>query len=193
MPCGVGIKIISTKHYTNTSANNWLPYCDDDCYLAEDFCQRLHEISQRQQRISGWGPVIEGRGHWRRRAHRALQLGSQRDLRRLTARRCTLPTKELFWLGCMALRSDALADLDQARQWPLEGAINSGYALGEDQRLCAVLHRRGHRLSFHASLEAAHIAAAAGRADAQQRGLAKGRLILEVFASPHQQSSDART
>ena len=75
------------------------------------FAKNFQAISLRQQQVQGWGPVIEGRGRWTRRAHRFAQLGGQRDLRRLTSRRVTLPTPVLFGC-CMAFRADALRDID---------------------------------------------------------------------------------
>lgn len=145
----------------------WVVFLDDDAEPAADFVAHLTELVAARPAVVAWGPVVESRPRWLRRAHRLLQLGALRDPRRLTWGPADLPTRALFGC-CFAVRREAAVacgGFDASRR---------GYALGED--LDFFLRLRGEKRFAH-SLRCVHRESASGRADPFIRGQAKAACL----------------
>ncbi|MDA3961959.1 MAG: glycosyltransferase [Planctomycetota bacterium] len=146
----------------HASDTEWVVFLDDDAEPAADFLEQLEGCIASDPKVVAWGPVVETRGRWLRRAHRLLQLGTMRDPRRLTAGPADLPTRALFGC-CFAVRRDVAlhTGFDERRH---------GYALGED--LDFFLRLPG-RKRFAQNLRCVHHESDAGRASPSERGHAK--------------------
>lgn len=158
----------------------WCLFLDDDCDLAPDFLDALRRCIADKPVVVAWGPVVEVRNCWLRRAHRLCQLGALRDPRRLTWAPADLPTRALFGC-CFALRRAAALSCGGC------DTSRPGYALGEDLDLC--LRLRGAK-RFAAALRCQHREEQSGRADPLQRGRDKARLLLWL-ARRHGQGNPA--
>lgn len=139
-------------------------FLDDDVDLAADVGVRLLACLRRRPGCVACGPVIETRTANRIRLHRLLQLGAQRDPRRLLDRHRTCPTRALFGCCFAVRRQAALAvGFETGRD---------GYALGEDFDF--FLRLPGEKL-FIAGVDVRHRESGVGRADRLTRGQAKAR------------------
>jgi GT2 family glycosyltransferase len=159
-------------------------FLDDDCEIAADFVARVAELAQQEPRTLAWGPVVETRGAWTRRAHRVAHLGAFHDDRRLLPRPSNRPTGALFGC-CFAVRRDAAVRVGFDARRP-------GYALGEDLdffRRLAGAHP-GQVMRFDRRLRALHRQDGDDRADAYRRGLGKGA-FLAWLARRHGQGNPA--
>lgn len=159
-------------------------FLDDDCEIAADFVARIAELARREPRSIAWGPVVETRGVWTRRAHRLVHLGAFHDERRLLHHPHDRATGALF--GCsFAVRRREAAHVGFDARRP-------GYALGEDldffRRLSAA--HPGRIIRFDRRLRAVHRQDGADRADAYRRGLGKGA-FLAWLARRHGQGNPA--
>lgn len=146
-------------------------FLDDDCEIASDFVAVVRSLAAHEPAVVAWGPVVEQRGRWIRRAHRIAHLGAFHDARRLVAGPTDRPTNALFGC-CFAVRRAV------ARRVGFD-ARRPGYALGEDfdffRRLLLVQPQV--RLRFASSLRAVHRRDGEDRAVPFDRGLAKGAFL----------------
>lgn len=146
-------------------------FLDDDCEIAPDFVRVVRDLARSEPAVIAWGPVVERRGRWTRRAHRLAHLGAFHDVRRLVDERSDRPTNALFGC-CFAVRRAA------ARRVGFD-ARRPGYALGEDFDFFLRL-RHAHpqaRLRFVSGLRAIHRRDGEDRAAPFTRGLAKGAFL----------------
>ncbi|MBA3709674.1 MAG: glycosyltransferase [Planctomycetes bacterium] len=142
-------------------------FLDDDVDVARDFGTILMRLATSEPMMSGWGPVVETRGRWKRRLHRLAQMGAMHDPRRLLARRCDRSTSALFGC-CFAVRR--LAAIETGFD-----ARRGGYALGEDLDFFLRLRQP---LRFVTALTAIHRRDGHDRSDADARGRQKARFLL---------------
>ena len=165
-----------------TSTADVVVFLDDDCEIAPDFIQVVQRLARDEPAAIAWGPVVEERGRWLRRAHRLAHLGAFHDVRRLVTAGSERATNALFGC-CFAVRRAA------ARRVGFD-ARRPGYALGEDFdffRRLAHAHP-GHRLRFARDLHAIHRRDGEDRADPFTRGAAKGA-FLQWLARRHGQGN----
>ena len=159
-------------------------FLDDDCEIAADFVRVIQRLAQSEPTTIAWGPVVEQRGRWIRRAHRVAHLGAFHDVRRLVSDRSNQSTNALFGC-CFAVRRAAAEHVgfDARRQ---------GYALGEDFDFFRRLTRaQAHgRVRFADGLTAMHRRDGEDRATPFMRGLAKGA-FLSWTARRHGQGNPA--
>jgi len=159
-------------------------FLDDDCEIAADFVRVIQRLAQSELTTIAWGPVVEQRGRWIRRAHRIGHLGAFHDSRRLMAGQSDLSTNALFGC-CFAVRRDAAQRVGFDARRP-------GYALGEDFdffRRLANAHPQA-RMRFASNLTAVHRRDGEDRAAPFTRGLAKSAFLLWV-ARRHGQGNPA--
>lgn len=159
-------------------------FLDDDCEIAADFVRVVQHLAQSEPTTIAWGPVVEQRGRWIRRAHRIGHLGAFHDSRRLVAGRNNHPVNALFGC-CFAVRRDAAQHVGFDARRP-------GYALGEDFdffRRLARAHPQA-RMRFASNLAAVHRRDGEDRALPFTRGLAKSAFLLWV-ARRHGQGNPA--
>lgn len=157
-------------------------FLDDDTDLAAETCAILMRLAAAEPDGAAWGPVVEVRTARWRRLHRLLNLGSMRDVRRLTARRVDRGTDALFGC-CFAVRRQAALAI---------GGFDArlpGYALGEDRDFCRRLASAGYRLRFAADLRAHH--RCAGSAIAPLARLRRTAPYLRWWASRHGRGNPA--
>lgn len=125
-------------------------FLDDDSNTAPDLGERLLALAAAADpSVAAWGPVVETRGRDERLLHRLLFHGCLRDERRLLARRCDRPARELYGCCFAVRRAAALAVGGFDARLP-------GYALGEDRDFCWRLRAAGFRLRFAHDLRAHH-------------------------------------
>ena len=147
-------------------------FLDDDCAIAANFVRVIQQLARREPTVIAWGPVVEQRGRWIRRAHRIGHLGAFHDVRRLVSGRSDQLTNALFGC-CFAVRRAAAARIGFDARRP-------GYALGEDFDF----FRRLTRAHVHARVRFAHGLTATHRRDGEDRatpfmrGLAKGAFLV---------------
>lgn len=159
-------------------------FLDDDCEIAADFVRVVQHLAQSEPTTIAWGPVVEQRGRWIRRAHRLGHLGAFHDDRRLVAGRNNHPTNALFGC-CFAVRREAAQRVGFDARRP-------GYALGEDFdffRRLAHAHPQAH-LRFAGDLAAVHRRDGEDRALPFTRGLAKSAFLVWL-ARRHGQGNPA--
>jgi GT2 family glycosyltransferase len=157
-------------------------FLDDDCEIAADFVSQVQRLARRETAVVAWGPVVEQRGRWTRRAHRVVHLGAFHDVRRLVSGRGDQPTNALFGC-CFAVRRAAAAQVGFDARRP-------GYALGEDFDFFGRLTRAHGRVRFARGLTAIHRRDGEDRATPFARGLAKGA-FLSWTARRHGQGNPA--
>lgn len=149
-------------------------FLDDDCEIAADLVRVVRRLARSEPATIAWGPVVERRGRWTRRAHRIGHLGAFHDVRRLVGGRGDHPTNALFGC-CFAVRRRAAERVGFDARRP-------GYALGEDfdffRRLARAHPTAGMR--FARDLVAVHRRDGEDRAEPFARGLAKGAFLLWI-------------
>lgn len=159
-------------------------FLDDDCEIAPGFVREVQRLAHSEPAIIAWGPVVEQRGRWMRRAHRIAHLGAFHDDRRLIDGRRNQSANALFGC-CFAVRRTAALRVGFDARRP-------GYALGEDFdffRRLTHAHPQA-RVRFARGLVAVHRRDGEDRADRFSRGLAKGA-FLGWIARRHGQGNPA--
>lgn len=167
-----------------TSTAEVVVFLDDDCAIAPDFVRVVQRLARSEPAVMAWGPVVEQRGRWIRRAHRMGHLGAFHDVRRLISGPSDQMTNALFGCCFAVRRATALRVGFDARR--------PGYALGEDfDFFLRLAHAHPHTsLRFASDLMAHHRRDGENRSTPFARGLAKGA-FLSWIARRHGQGNPA--